>query len=67
MSLTLLNVHKHKISFSYCKNVSGNSSQKYMVNELYTIEKSKSYVIKENDYVHLNCNECNYIYRTDKK
>ena len=41
MSLTLLNVHKHK-TFSYCKNVRGNSSQKYMVDGWYTIEKSKS-------------------------
>ena len=38
-----------------------------MVNGWYTIEKSKSYVIKENDYVHLHCNECDYIYRTGKK
>ena len=67
MSLTILNVHKHKVWLSYCRKVNQNINLKYFVSGWYTIESSCSKEIKENDFIHLYCNECNYIYNSDKK
>ena len=66
MSITLLNVHKHKIWLSYCREVNRNLNLKYFVSGWYDIEKGKSYKLKENDYINLHCSECNYIYCSDK-
>ena len=66
MSIKIINAHKHKIGLSFCRETNPKSILRYFVSGWYAIEYSKFYEIKENDYIHLHCNECNYIYTSDK-
>ena len=66
MSIKFINAHKHKICLSFCREINQKSILRYFVSGWYAIQYSKSCELKENDYIHLQCNECNYIYTSDK-
>jgi hypothetical protein len=64
MSITLLNAHKHKVTFSYCRKI---SNSQHEIHGWFCIDNGNTEELKENDYINLICNECKYNYRYDTK
>ena len=67
MSIKLLCLHEHKVSFSFCRKIDSYSNMKYKIEGWYSMKKDESFNLKENDFISLYCNECDYIYKSETK
>ena len=66
MSITLLNLHKHQVVLSYLRKTDNDIGFKYEINGWFHTKNKESFMLKENDYISLNCTVCNYNYISDK-
>ena len=64
MSIELLNIHEHEIIFSYIREADKDSIYKYKMNGWYRKKKNESFMLKENDYIYLQCTTCGYKYES---
>ena len=65
MSIKLLFLHKHEVFLSYCREDHTHYNMKYQIKGWYEMKKNESFMLQENDYIDLNCNKCNYKYKSE--
>ena len=65
MSIKLLFLHEHEVTFSYCRKTNEHNI-KYKIDSWFKGKKADSFMLNENDYIDLYCNTCNYIYKSEE-